>query len=98
MLDARLQNSGGSGLPKWEPYSRIGVYLGNSTFHTGSTALVCNTTTGRFSTKYHVVFDDEFSNVPYMEEGTIPPNWENLVKYSSKMDTAQDVDLKDTWM
>ena len=33
-----------------------------------------------------------------MEAGTIPPNWENLIKYSSKMATAQDVDLSDTWL
>ena len=27
VLDARLQSSGGAGPPKWEPRSRIGVYL-----------------------------------------------------------------------
>ena len=42
--------------------------------------------------------DDEFSTVPYMEAGTIPPNWYKLVKYSSKMATAQDVHLLDTWL
>ena len=31
-----------------------------------------------------------------METGTIPPNWENLFKYSSEMATAQDIDLADT--
>ena len=41
---------------------------------------------------------DEFSTVPYMEEVTISPNWENLVKNSSKMATAQDVNLADTCM
>ena len=33
-----------------------------------------------------------------MEAGTIPPNWDNLVKHSSKMATAQDFDLSDTWL
>ena len=32
-----------------------------------------------------------------MEAGTIPSNWDNLVKYSSEMATAQDVNLADTW-
>ena len=39
-LDARLQSAGDAGLPKWEPRSRIGVYLGHSPFHAGSVKLV----------------------------------------------------------
>ena len=33
-----------------------------------------------------------------MEAGTIPQNWDNLVRYSTEMATAQDVDLSDTWL
>ena len=33
-----------------------------------------------------------------MEAGTLPPNWEDLVKYSSEMSTTTDVDLADTWL
>ena len=98
VLDARLQNSGGAGPPKWEPRSRIGVYLGHSPFHAGSIALVWNPTTGRVIPQYHVLFDDEFSTAPYMEADNIPPNWENLVKNSSKISTAQDFALEDTWL
>ena len=75
VLDARLQKSGGAGPPKWELCSRIGVCIGNSPLHAGSVALVWNPTTGRVSPQYHIYFDDEFSTVPYMETGTIPPNW-----------------------
>ena len=98
VLDARLQNAGGAGPPKWEPRSRIGVYLGHSPFHAGSVALVWNPTTGRVSPQFHVVFDDDFSTVPYMEAGTIPPNWKELVQYSSERATAEDVALADTWL
>ena len=98
VLDRRLQNAGGPGPPKWEPRSRIGVYLGHSPFHAGSVALVWNPTTGRVSPQYHVVFDDDFTTVPYMEAGTIPPNWEELVKYSSELSTTEDVDLADAWL
>ena len=45
VLYARLQNSGGAGPPKWEPSSRIGVYLGHFPFHAESVALVWNLTT-----------------------------------------------------
>ena len=96
MLDARLQNARGAGPPKWEPRSRIGVYLGHSPFHASSVALVWNSTTGRVSPQYHVVFDDDFSTVPYMEAGTLPPNWEDLVQYSSEMATTTDVVFADT--
>ena len=75
MLDARLQSAGGAGPPKWEPRSRIGVYLGHSPFHADSGALLWNPTTGRLSLHYHVVFDDDFTTVPYMESGTLPPSW-----------------------
>ena len=34
VLDARLQNSGEAGPRKWEPRSRIGVYLGHLPFRT----------------------------------------------------------------
>ena len=74
VLDSRLQSAGGPGPPKWEPRSRIGVYLGHSPFHAGSVALIFNPSTGRVSPQYHVVFDNEFSTIEYMEAGTVPPN------------------------
>ena len=74
ILDSRLHNAGSAGPPKRESHSRIGVYLGHSTFHAGSVALVFNPSTGRVSPQYHVVFDDEFSTVPHMEKGSTPPH------------------------
>ena len=65
-LDAQLQDTGGTGPPKWEPRARIGVYLGNSPLYAGSVPLVWHPTTGRVIPQYHVVFDDDFSTVPYM--------------------------------
>jgi hypothetical protein len=75
ILDSRLHNAGSVGPPKWEPRSNICVHLGHSPFHAGSVALVCNPSTGHVSPQYHVVFDDDFTTVPDMEAGTIPPNW-----------------------
>ena len=71
-LDARLQSSGGAGPPKWEPRSHIGVYLGHLPFHAGSVALVWNPNTGRVSPHYHVVFENYFSTVTFMEASTTP--------------------------
>ena len=46
VLDSRLHNAGSIGPPKWEPRSKICVYLGHSPFHAGSVALVYNPSTG----------------------------------------------------
>jgi hypothetical protein len=62
-----------------KPRSNIRVYLGHSPFHAGSVALVYNPYTGHISPQYHVVFDDDFTTVPYMEAGMIPPHWSDLL-------------------
>ncbi len=88
VLDSRLHNAGSIGPPKWEPRSNNCVYLGHSWFHAGSVALVYNPSTGHVSPQYHVVFDDDFTMVPYMEDGMIPPNWLDLVHSSSKFSSS----------
>ena len=62
-------------LPKYEPQSCAGIYLGHSTFHSVSVALVLNPETDHVSSQFNVVFDYEFPTVPFMGEGTIAPNW-----------------------
>ena len=72
--------------------------MGHSPFHAGNVTLVWNPTTGRVSPQYHVVFDDDFTTVPYMEAGTLPPNWEDLVRHSCETATANDVKLSSLWL
>ena len=55
-----------SGLPKWEPHSHAGIYLGHSPFHAVSVALVLNPETGHVSPQFNVVFYDEFSTLFFM--------------------------------
>ena len=57
--DARVQTDP-KGLPKWEPRSRLGIYLGHSPSHAGSVALVMNPKSGLVLPQFHVVFDDFF--------------------------------------
>ena len=33
-----------------------------------------------------------------MDAGTVPPNWSDLVKYSSKLATTQDFSLAETFL
>ena len=59
------------GISNWEPRSRAVVYLGHSPFHAGLVSLILNPETGYVSPQFYVVFDDEFSTVPFMREGII---------------------------
>jgi hypothetical protein len=96
VLAAGLQ-SAGSAIPKWDPRARVGIYLGHSPCHAGSVALVLNPKTLRVSPQYHIVFDDEFTTVPFMRNGEIPPHWSDLVKCSVELTTDEDFDLAMSW-
>ena len=95
VLDKRMQN--GNMIPKWESRSRLGVYLGHSPCHAGSVALVLNPKTLHISPQFHVVFDDEFTTVPYLTGQETPPNWKNLVK-KSESSNVEDYDLAKIWV
>ena len=60
--------------------------------------LVWNPTTIRVSPQYHVVFDDNFTTVSYMEADTLQPNWQELIEHSSEMATTEDVFKAETWL
>ena len=97
VLDARLQSSGGPGPPKWDPRSRLGIYVGHSLLHAGSVALVLNPKTGLISPQFHVVFDDNFSTVPNLRTGTVPDNWSHLVQHSRQKCFDGFYDVTKTW-
>ena len=93
VLDKALQTA--KMLPKWDPRSRLGVYLGHSPCHAGSVALVLNPKTLHFSPQFHVVFDHDFTTVPFLASQDVPPNWSQLVFYSA---SDEDYDLAKQWV
>ena len=95
VLDRELQNGGMT--PKWDPRSRLGIYLGHSPCHAGSVALVLNPKTLHVSPQFHVALDNKFSTVPYLASSDVPLNWSILVK-ESETASQQDYDLARTWM
>ncbi len=97
VLDADLQY-GSVGPPKWDPRSRLGIYVGRSPIHAGSVALVLNPKTGHVSPQYHVVFDDDFTTVPFLRNGHEPSHWEQLCQKSSEKVTTEAYDLAKTWV
>ena len=75
----------------------MGIYVGRSPFHAGNVALVLNPKTGHVSPQYHVVFDDDFTTVPYLRSGHIPANWSELVASSVEKVTDEAYNLASTW-
>ncbi len=96
-MDSRLQ-SGVGGAPKWEPQSRLGIYGGHSPSHAGSVALVLNPRIGHVSPQFHVVFDDHFTTVPFMEKNEVPPHWAKLIENSHEKVTKEHYELAKTWL
>lgn len=82
-LHKRLQGGIG-GIPKWNPRSNAGVYLGHSPEHAGNVALVLSLSTGLVSPQYHVIFDDSFSTIPFIRSKEEPSNWESLCKFHTE--------------
>lgn len=91
------QKAQGGMAPKWEPRSRVGIYLGHSPTHAGSVAMVLNPRTLHVSPQYHVVFDDNFSTVASMVNGEVPENWEQLVNQSDQILDPAGNDLTKLW-
>ena len=95
-LDSANQ-SGGIGTPKWEPRSHTGIYVGHSPCHAGSVALVLNLTTGLVSPQYHVIFDDKFVTVPYLQSMEEPSFWADLCKTSTEHSIEEQHNVYKEW-
>jgi Reverse transcriptase (RNA-dependent DNA polymerase) len=61
VLDPTIQD--GKKLPRWNPRSRRGKFLGLSRLHASSIPLALNLDTGHISPQFHCVFDDWFTTV-----------------------------------
>ena len=94
VLDEKLQST--NIIPKWDPRSQLHIYLGRSPCHAGPVALVLNPNTFHVSPQYHIVFDDDFSTVPFLASEDVLPNWAELVRVSERV-TAERCDLAELW-
>ena len=65
--------SGQSMVLKWDSWARMGIYVGRSPSHASSVGLILNPRTGHISPQYHVVYDNDFTTVPYLRSETVPP-------------------------
>lgn len=67
VLDPKLQD--GNKIPKWDPRSRRGMFVGVSQSHSSTVGRIMNLRTGNVSPQYHAVYDDLFTTVPNAESG-----------------------------
>jgi hypothetical protein len=101
VLEPTLQD--GRKLPKWQPRSRRGQFVGWSPLHSSKVALIRNLVTGRISPQFHVVFDDWFETV-YCDAATeTPPEWDIIVtnsQFESNLDAVdlEAYELADEWL
>ena len=64
-----------------------GIYPGHSPFHTNLVVLILNLTTGHVSPRQHVPFNGQFSTFPFMQEGSIPTDWVELIQWRFQSST-----------
>ena len=101
VLDPKLQ--AGKKLPRWEPRTRRGMFVGFSKSHSSDVPLILNLRTGHISTQFHVVFDDTFSTVPSLSSDEEPPSWWNVVdleenSYRLPLDDDSPAELGNDWL
>jgi hypothetical protein len=61
VLDVALQD--GKKIPKWNPWARLGLFLGFSDLHSSQVPLVLIVESGHTSPRFHVIFDDKFETI-----------------------------------
>ena len=66
----------GKSLPRWNPRTRLGLYLGPSPHHASTVGLILNLRTGFISPQFHCTYDDYFET-PKLD-GNIEAHWKVL--------------------
>ena len=64
----------------------MGIYVGRSPSHASNVGLILNPRTGHVSPQFHVVYDDDFTTVPYLRSVYVPPHWAQLIEASSHLE------------
>ena len=75
----------------------MGAYVGRSRIHAGNVSLILNLSTGHVSPQFHVVFDETFSTVPSLKNGSVPASWKFICENNRELATYEDFNLADLW-
>jgi hypothetical protein len=77
VLEPRLQ--AGHKIPKWEPRSRMAIYLGLSPQHASNVPLVLNIKTVLVSPQFHMVYDDHYATMQSLVTNVLPASWKKII-------------------
>ena len=92
MQDACLQGVVGGGPPKWDPQTRLRIYLGQSPSNAGGVALVVNPKYGLVSPQFNL-----FEIVPHLWAENVTENWAQLVASYKENSIEGFYDVTKTW-
>ncbi len=91
VLDPKLQD--GKKLPRWNPRSKLGQFLGRSDEHASNIGLIRNLKTGAISAQFHVVYDNHFTTVDSdhtADNLPVPPAFHHLMEFSREQHYDRD--------
>jgi hypothetical protein len=99
-LDPKLQ--AGEKIPRLQPRSRQGVFMGFRPLNSSDVPLVLNLQAGGITPQFHVVFDNHFSTAPSVKRETDPPDhWADVCLDNARNVTTDDttnLTLHDDWL
>ncbi len=94
VLDALLQD--GKKIPKWNPWARLGLFLGFSDLYSSLVPLVLNVDTGHISPQFYVIFDDKFETVTSLAIGEpLDKQWADIFWLRRECFLDVDYDVND---
>jgi hypothetical protein len=76
-------NQGEEKSKNWEPWARMGIYVGCSSSHASNVSMILNPRMGRISLQFQIVYDNDFTTVQYLRTATVPPHWAAIVQASA---------------
>lgn len=74
----------GNKAPKWDNRARMAMYIGPSSQHARSVALLLSLTTGLVSAQFHVKFDDSFQTVTGIRNFIVRSSWQTKAGFDKE--------------
>ena len=79
-------------IPKWEPWLRLGMYLGPSPRHSRSTSLILNLETGLASPQHHLRYDNFFETIRNRKFPNI--KWQQKCHFAEPLPAERDEPIR----
>ena len=73
----------------------MGAYVGRYQIHAGNVSLILNLSMRHVSLQFHVVFDETFSTVPSLKNGSVPASWKFIFENNRSLAPYEGFNLED---